>query len=363
VKIAVDARELTAKPTGVGRYLSELLTSWSTHETARRHEWRFFAHGMPALPTPFDRSVDILPGTGGTAWEQWQLPRALSQWQPDVLFAPGYTAPLTASCPIVLTVHDVSFYAHPEWFTAREGWRRRFVTGWSARRAKVVLTVSEFSRDEIVRHIGLPPEKVRVVRHGMTRRRVGGPASRERLILFVGSIFRRRHLDKLLTAFIDSVANRVPDSRLEIVGEDRSHPPYDLSQLVRASPASMQPRITLRSYVSDDVLDELYARSSVFVFLSEYEGFGLPPLEAVAAGVPPVVLDTPVAREVYGKAARYVRLPGGHTNDLADALVSLLTDDTARHALMSHADEVLAQYDWSRAASETLAALEEAAGV
>jgi glycosyltransferase involved in cell wall biosynthesis len=197
----------------------------------------------------------------------------------------------------------------------------------------------------------------------MTRRRVGGPASRERLILFVGSIFRRRHLDKLLTAFIDSVANRVPDSRLEIVGEDRSHPPYDLSQLVRASPASMQPRITLRSYVSDDVLDELYARSSVFVFLSEYEGFGLPPLEAVAAGVPPVVLDTPVAREVYGKAARYVRLPGGHTNDLADALVSLLTDDTARHALMSHADEVLAQYDWSRAASETLAALEEAAGV
>ncbi len=292
MRIAVDARELTAKPTGVGRYLSELLTCWSSGPPATRHEWRFFAHQRPALPEGFDRSVDILPGTGGTAWEQWQLPRALSRWRPDVLFAPGYTFPLTAPSPTVVTIHDVSFCAHPEWFPAREGLRRRVLTRWSARRAKVVLTVSEFSRDEIVRHVGLPPQKVRVVPHGMTRRpgmiRAPIMQCREPMILFVGSIFRRRHIDTLLTTFIGSVAGRVPDSRLEIVGENRTHPPYDLTQLIRASPAAVQSRIALRSYVTDDALDDLYARASVFAFLSEYEGFGLTPLEALAAGVPPV---------------------------------------------------------------------------
>lgn len=364
VNIAVDARELTAKPTGVGRYLSELLGCWSTSGAATRHEWRFFAHHPPSLPALFDRSVEILGGSGGTAWEQWKLPRALTAWQPDVLFAPGYTAPFTAPCPTVLTVHDVSFFAHPEWFSAREGWRRRMVTAWSARRAKVVLTVSNFSRNEIVRWVGIPPDRVRVIRHGMPERfrRPPNRSTREHLILYVGSIFRRRHVDKLLTAFIKTVADRVPDSRLEIVGEDRSYPPYDLLQLVKSSSASIQSRINLRSYVSDEVLDDLYGRASVFVFLSEYEGFGLPPLEALAAAVPPVVLDTPVAREIYGPAARYVHLPGGGTDELAGTLIGLLTDDTARQAVLSHADAVLAGYDWSRAASETLATLEEAAG-
>lgn len=363
MKIAVDARELTGKPTGVGRYLAELLTSWKTNDAAKRHEWRFFAHQAADLPAPFQQSMEVIAGGGGTAWEQWRLPRVLSVWRPDVLFAPGYTAPLTTPCPIALTVHDVSFFAHPEWFTAREGRRRRMVTAWSARRANLVLTVSQFSRDEIVRYIGIPADKVRVVRHGMTRRTGGaGARTRERMILFVGSIFRRRHVDKLLSAFINSVAGRVPDSHLEIVGEDRSHPPYDLSQIVHESPASIQSRIALRSYVSDDELADLYARASVFVFLSEYEGFGLTPLEALAAGVPPIVLDTPVAREVYGQAARYVSISGGQQDELADALVSFLTDDTARQDVMSHADAVLTRYDWNRAAAETLAALEEAAG-
>lgn len=366
MRIAVDARELTAKPTGVGRYLSELLTCWSSGPPATRHEWRFFAHQRPALPQGFDRSVDILPGTGGTAWEQWQLPRALSRWRPDVLFAPGYTFPLTAPSPTVVTIHDVSFCAHPEWFTAREGLRRRVLTRWSARRATMVLTVSEFSRDEIVRHVGLPRQKVRVVPHGMTRRpgMIRAPITqcREPMILFVGSIFRRRHVDTLLTTFIGSVADRVPDSRLEIVGENRTHPPYDLTQLIRESPAAVQSRIALRSYVTDDALDDLYARASVFAFLSEYEGFGLTPLEALAAGVPPVVLDTPVAREVYGQAARYVQLTADRPLALADALVDLLSNDTARQAVLSHAESVLARYDWHRAAATTLAALEDAAG-
>ena len=119
MRIAVDARELHGRPTGVGRYLGELLAEWGQAAEARRHSWTLYAHARPAIGAPWSESVRVVDGSGGTAWEQWHLSRALSKDRPDVLFAPGYTAPLTAPAPTVLTVHDVSFFAHPEWFSFR----------------------------------------------------------------------------------------------------------------------------------------------------------------------------------------------------------------------------------------------------
>jgi glycosyltransferase involved in cell wall biosynthesis len=362
MRIAVDARELAGRPTGVGRYLAELLTRWSESPEAQRHEWRLFAPATVTVPSPFKDGLSILPGSGGTRWEQWALPRALAHIDADVLFAPGYTAPLTAPLPTALTIHDVSFAAHPEWFSAREGARRRLLTAWSARRARVVLTDTRFSRDEIVRHIGIPAEKLRVIPLGASPRRGSHVEPREPMILYVGSIFRRRNVDKLIGAFVQDVAPAVPGSRLEIVGENRLQPPADFGEMLRRTDPAIAARVVMRSYVSDDVLRDLYARASVFAFLSEYEGFGLTPLEALAEGVPSVVLDTPVAREVYGPAARYVS-EATDTRALAGGLIELLTSDDARGRILGHADEVLLRYDWSVAAATTLACIEEAAGV
>ncbi len=363
MKVAVDGRELAGKPTGVGRYLRELLTEWDKSATARRHEWVVYAPEMPELPANLARYVAVLPGRGGTVWEQWTLNRALSADRPDVLFAPGYTAPLTAPCPIVVAIHDVSFAAHPEWFSAREGMRRRFITTWAARRARVVVTISEFSRQEIVARLGLPAERVRVLSLGQ-RRQPGltTGAGREPVVLYVGSIFERRHVDRLVHAFVHHVAPRSPDARLEIVGENRLRSPGKLKRLLDAQPPAVASRVRFRSYVDESTLQDLYRRASVFAFLSEYEGFGLTPLEALSYGVAPIVLDTPVAREIYGSAARYV--PSGDALDqsLGAALVEMIERPDARAAVMRHAPEVLSRYDWSRTAAATLAALEEAAG-
>jgi glycosyltransferase involved in cell wall biosynthesis len=356
--VAVDARELTGRPTGVGRYLGELLAEWAQSADAMRHDWRVYAQASASVPAAFAAAVEVVPGGGGTRWEQWSLARALSRARPDVLFAPGYTAPLTAPCPTVLTVHDVSFAAHPEWFTAREGLRRRVLTAWSARRARLVLTDSEFSRREITHHLGVPESRVRVIPLGMRVSRAPAAATpREPIVLFVGSIFRRRHVDHLIRVFAREVAAQVPDSRLEIVGELRAHPPLDLARELREVPGGIRARISVRSYVDDATLAALYRRASVFVFLSEYEGFGLTPLEALAAGVPPVVLDTPIAREVYGAAARYVELGGAGA-----AMVDLLQRAPARADVLQHAGAVLARYDWARTAAATLAAIREGAG-
>ena len=113
--------------------------------------------------------------------------------------------------------------------------------------------------------------------------------------------------------------------------------------------------------MDDAALASLYGCASVFAFLSEYEGFGLTPLEALADGVPPLVLDTAIARETCGAAARYVA-PSASNADIAAALEELVTNQSARQDVLRHRGDVLGRYDWNLAAAATLAVLEEAAG-
>jgi glycosyltransferase involved in cell wall biosynthesis len=153
------------------------------------------------------------------------------------------------------------------------------------------------------------------------------------------------------------IARAHPDARLQIVGDNRTFPHQDLSAVARAE--GLQGQVLIQPYAFDDELAELYGRARAFALLSEYEGFGHPPLEALGSGVPSVLLDTRVAREVCGDAALYVGL-----DDLAAitaALESLLFDEAVRARILNAAPDVLARYSWPRAGSQTLAALEAAA--
>ena len=355
MRVAIDARELCGRPTGVGRYLSGLLDAWATSARAQRHEWLLLSHAPIARPPEWPVQAAIVNGGGGTAWEQLSLPRALAAHRPDVVFSPGYTAPVTVATPLVLTIHDVSFFAHREWFSFREGTRRRLLTAWSARRARTVITDSQFSRGEIQRFIGINTSRIRVIPLGMNQPVADDRRTREPMVLFAGSIFARRRVDRLMAAF-DAVIARVPDARLEIVGENRS----DLVLETVRRQSRHPDRIAIRSYVDEATLRDLYRRASVFAFLSEYEGFGLTPLEALAAGVPPVVLDTPIAREICDAAATYVSATA--TNDeVAAAIAELMTSETARRSVLAQAPSVLRRFDWTRTADDTLSVLEEAA--
>jgi len=252
-----------------------------------------------------------------------------------------------------VAIHDVSFAAHPEWFRPREGARRRLLTRQAARSAEVIFTISEFSKREIVERLGVAAERIRVIYPSVTPR--GSTAAvREPLVLFVGSVFNRRRLPATIAAFAAATAAR-SDARLVIAGADRSYPPLDLPGLASESGAGA--RIEMKQYVSEDELTALYGRASVFVFLSEYEGFGLTPLEALSAGVPIVVLDTPVAREVYGDAAWLVP-PDDDVRVAAAAIGRLLEDAAKREEMLRHAADVLARYSWDAAAGATLAGIE-----
>ena len=336
MRIAIDARELQGHATGVGTYLSGILNEWAT------------------LPAAAEHAVILCKpnSAGGTWWEQRILPRLVREAKADVLFAPGYTAPLFSGVPTVVAIHDVSFAAHPEWFGWREGLRRRTLTRLSAERAARVLTISEFSRCEIVTHLGIPAGKIEVIYPAASASAEASARPRDNLILFVGSLFNRRHIPELIEGFA-RLARTIPDARLDIVGDNRTIPHIDIDALVTVSDA--RDRIGLRSYLPEPDLAALYRRARAFVFLSEYEGFGLTPLEALSGGVPIVVLNTPVAREVYGAAALYVERPEPAL--IETALARVLTDEAERTRILTAGRDTLARYSWRRCAERVLQVL------
>jgi glycosyltransferase involved in cell wall biosynthesis len=365
MRIGVDARELAGQATGAGRYLGGLLQEWArAGQDAARHEFVLYAAEPIAIELDARRfATRIVPGSPGTWWEQVRLPRAIRRDHLDVWFAPAYTAPRLPALPTVVAIHDVSFAAHPEWFRLREGVRRRWLTRQSASRARAVITISEFSRSELIEHLAVPAEKIHVIPPGIlgAEPRVGpglrtspqSPIPNPYRVLFVGSIFNRRHVIDLIRAFAP-IARAHPDASLDIVGDNRSHPRESLSRTIAGE--ALQTQVRWHEYATEEQLRQLYVEARAFAFLSEYEGLGLTPLEALANGVPPVLLDTPVARESCGDAAVYV--PANDVPSVTRALNALLFDEPTRSRVLGAGPATLAKYSWPRAARDTLAVLE-----
>jgi alpha-1,3-rhamnosyl/mannosyltransferase len=195
-----------------------------------------------------------------------------------------------------------------------------------------------------------------VIVPGIDRPAVKPAAYGEARVLYAGSIFNRRHVPDLIRA-ITALRRTRPDLSLDIVGDDRTFPHENLEAAI--ADLGLDGHVRWHRYVTDDQLLELYRRARAFGFLSEYEGLGMTPLEALAAGVPPVVYDTAVARESYGAAALYV--PVGDVAGVTRALERVLFDEQTRAAILAAAPATLARYDWPRAARETLAIIEKAA--
>ena len=362
MRIAIDARELTGHATGVGRYLMQLLLAWNEMPAAAAHEFILCTSSVLAPQALANLKITYRqrPRFEGTLWEQATLPLLVNDAQ--VLFAPAYTAPLFCRVPTVLTIHDVSFAAHPEWFGWKEGLRRRLLTRASARQSARILTVSDFSKREIVKRLGVYRDKVDVIYsgvHQLTARsrwrvRPDEPPdiSQRPLILYVGSILNRRHVPELIAGFT-LLARTHPEVRLAIVGDNRTRPRIDLTAL--ASQTGLAERIEVHDYIADGQLAGLYERASAFAFLSDYEGFGFTPLEALSADVPPVVLETEVAREIYGRSAVYVKRPEPHA--ICAALECALYDPAERARILDISQHVLRRYSWRECAHRTLQVL------
>lgn len=364
--IGIDGRELAGRPTGTGRYLRSLLRQW---REGRDRLLVYFNGPAPADPVLSHPAVEVRAlGDGhgrGLTWQELELAPAARADGVDVLFCPAYSCPLSFDGPRVTAVHDLSFFGYPQDFGLLDGLRRRLTVAASLRGSSRVLVCSDFTRRELARLFPHLAGRARLVPLGPDDDLPPGPSrseARARLslsgpsVINVGAILNRRCLPELLraTARLD---RHHPDLRLDVIGENRTMPRLDLPDLARR--LGLGGRVGFSGFVDEAGLADRYAAADVAVFLSEYEGFGLPAIEAAARGVPLVVSHRPSLCEIFGGAALVVD-PRDEAA-VALAIHRLLTQPALRARLVEAGRALARGHSWARTATLTRAVLEEAA--
>ena len=297
--------------------------------------------------------------------EQTALPLACRRRAIDLLWSPGYTAPLTGSFAQVVSVLDMQYCEFPGDFSLPARWALRAIVPRAARRSRIVLTLSAFSRDQIVRYARVPPDRIRVVHLGVDAvfaapmpaadraKRIGRHVPPGPYVLCVANTHPHKNVAALVQAF--GRLTGFPEVRLVLVGvEGRGE--ADVQAAIRA--CAGRDRIVRLAGLSRADLVALYQGARVFAFPSLYEGFGLPILEALAARVPTIAVRCGPLVEVGGDAVRYM---DGTPRGLAGALGEMLAlPEDIRLEWIERGARRAGEFSWDRTARETLACLLEA---
>jgi len=342
---------------GVGRYTHGLV-----RELAARDDIEIVQAVGPLgdVPAPGAREIRVQghPFSLGGARE---MARAASEVSPDVTHALHFPTPLPARGPLVVTMHDLTPIVMPE---VMPSVLRRAVYRWwvgrALRAADRVIADSQHTAEDVSRHFPAARDKLRVVRlsaDDFSAGRVGElPADLRgaRYFLAFGNPKPNKDLATLLRAF-SAIAGVHHDLELVIVGAEAA--PM-VGTMLESSPVAERVRII--DSVDDPLLRALYAGAVAFAYPSRYEGFGLPPLEAMALGAPVVTTDAASLPEVVGDAALVV--PVGDARAFEHALGSLATDGALRSQLIEAGRDRAASFSWARTAEETVAVYREAAG-
>lgn len=361
LRVALDGTPLLGPRTGIGHLTAELLAALAARDEldlvayAIRRTGRRDLEGL-CPPGVRPRGSWIPARYVYPLWERGWGPRVeRCIGRVDVVHATNYRVP-PARAAVVASLHDLSFVRHPELVdeeTRRFGAR---LVQLALDRGATVHVISDFVGAEVREHFGLPPERVVRVYPGVRPRAGGDPsvgirlAGSDRYVLALGMIEPRKNFPTLVRAF-DALALRNPEVALVIAGPDGwDRPAFDRAR----AEATASGRIRWLGYVSDDERGDLLAGASAFAYPSLYEGFGFPPLEAMAAGVPVVAGRGGAIPEVVGDAALLV--DPLDVEALGDALETVLEDDDVRKTLIAAGSERAARFTWERAATE-LAAL------
>lgn len=375
MRIAIDYTPAIQQEAGIGRYTRDLIRAAVSLDSA--HEFVLlgpYGAQPPSWLTGYPRvRWTTLPAPSramGALWHRLKFP-APAEWitgPVDLFHAPDYLAPPCRQARQVITVHDLSFLRHPEYADPALARFLSSTVPGAVRRAALVLADSEFTRSELLSLLNLPPSRVAVVYGGVgpefhppgdsdgtaaVARRYDLEAG---YVLFVGRIEPRKNIGTLLKAYRLLVDQKDEAGTLVIAGGRGwlYEPIFRLADELR-----LAEHVRFLGHVPDPDLPALMSGASVFVFPSYYEGFGLPPLEAMACGTPVVAGDAGSLPEVLGDAALMV--PPEDVGALAAAIRRAQTDKSLRDQLRARGLDRAARFTWDAAAKQLLDAYEQAA--
>lgn len=363
MRIGIDARFYGSVGKGLGRYTERLVRELEKQDTSNAY-WIFLC------PENFDEYVPENPrftkvltrsrwyGIAEQLWYPWLL------WSKrlDLMHFPHFNVPLLYRRPFIMTLHDLILFHYPtEKATTRRSWLYwvkfhiyRFVLARALQAAQTIITVSDFTKRDIEKNYPQVQEKIVITKEAaepfcyyQSEREPHGIL--KPCILYVGNAYPHKNLDIFL-----AVAKYFPGYDFVLVGKED----FFYKRLRTRVVTEGIENIRFTGYVTDSVLGGLYRRAAVYVFPSLYEGFGLPPLEAMQYGTPVLASNRGSLPEILGDAALY--FDPTQSNDLRQQLEHLLEDTALRQALQDKGYQQAAQYSWERMASQTLTEYQKA---
>lgn len=362
MRVGLDAAVLKEEAYGIGNYIKNLIFNLAS---TKPHDDYFLVasrQGIPHFASLANRlSFGLCPNSPlpRVVWEQTVLPRILGTKKIDVFHGLASSVPLRGNCPRVATVHDLTAFTVPDRHTFARRNYLRWMIPEACKRADVIITVSEHTRDDLVKRLGVPYDKIVVIWLGVdpkfypignteqlaaVRQKYGISGN---FILYVGVIEPRKNLCNLVRAFQDAV-----DVHREYVLVLAGSPGWGYESVLRGvMSSSIRDRIILTGYVDSRDLCALYSASSLFVYPSLYEGFGLPVLEAMACGIPVITSNVSSLPEIAGGACVLVdpRSPG----DLMRAMRRVLAEEHVRKMLSEQGILRARAFSWERTARKT----------
>jgi glycosyltransferase involved in cell wall biosynthesis len=366
--IGIDAHAIGARQGGNETYIRNLIRSLAEIDGENRYtiylanpraakEW---SNGFATRHQNF--SIVSLPPPTPIIRVPLYLAYELRRRPVDVLHV-QFTAPPFCPAPVVATIHDLAFEHLPETFTRRGSLQLKLTVRRTAHRAARIATVSEYSRQDLLRTYRLPPEKVAVTYNGIESHFTTKPSSANEaeevsrrfgiergFLLAVGSLQPRKNLVRLIRAYAGLRAGHADFThQLVIVGRKLWLTDEIFAEVKRQQWAK---DLILTDYVADEDLPRLYRAATAFVYPSLFEGFGLPPVEAMACGTPVVTSNTSSLPEVTGEAA--LLIDPHSEEDLTRALLSIVRDDALRAKLRAAGIEQAKKFTWREAAEKTL---------
>ncbi len=308
---------------------------------------------------PLGRNPVVLPVRGASRperllFEQFRLPGVLRRNRIDVLFNPGFTAPAYSPCPQVTVFHDLQHKRHPEYFRWFELPFWNLFLAVSARRSRRLIAVSKATRDDLRRYYGLSQDMIDVVHHGVDPRffEIGSGREDEGYLLCPSTTHPHKNHARLLRVFARIRAQH-PDLRLVLTGV-RGFASDEVEREIQAN--DLRKAVDVLGWVPRERLYEAYRRARAFVYPSTFEGFGMPPLEALAAGLPAALSGIEPIRSICAGAARFF----DPEDDAAmmDAVIAVLYDEEERARLSNAGPVRAAAFTWRRAAELTVESIE-----